>query len=93
MDRLGDEPVEEAVDELDLADQRVGEQCFARVDRIARERGASGQPLVGGNVLYESEQLRRERRLGQWLLQHHDAIVASIATDLPYFPTRKSGRS
>ena len=67
MDGLGDEPVEQVVHELDLADQRMREQRLPRVHRIAAERGADGEALVGGDVLDESQQLGGERRLRQRL--------------------------
>ena len=89
MDRLGDEPVEQVVDELDLADQRVGEQCLPRVDRIAGERSTNGQPLVGGDVLDESEQLRRERRLGQRL----GAVATDPSGHLDDVVGREAGQS
>ena len=64
-ENLGSEPLEQPVDQLELADQRVREQRLACVDRVAADRRAHRQPLVRGDVLHEPEQLGRERRLRQ----------------------------
>jgi hypothetical protein len=59
------ELLDELVDELDLADQRVGEEGLPHIQRVAGDRRACRQPLVGSDVLREPEQLRRQRRLRQ----------------------------
>ena len=48
-----------------LADQRVGEQRLPCHRRVGGDRRLRGEPLVGGNVLGEPKELRRERRLRQ----------------------------
>ncbi len=62
-------PPQQALDELRvervLADQRMREQRLARDRGVARHGRLSRQPLVRGDVLRETEQLGRERRLRQ----------------------------
>jgi hypothetical protein len=55
VDSLGDEPVEQAIYQLDLADQRMCEQRLPGVHGIAAERGAGGQTLVRRDVLNEPQ--------------------------------------
>ena len=43
MDRLGEEPVEKAVDAFHLADQRVCEQSLPRISRVATQGRANGE--------------------------------------------------
>ena len=59
--------LEQRARELVLTDQRVRQERLARGDRVAGHRSLGGEPLVGGHVLDETEQLRRERRLRQRL--------------------------
>ena len=62
---LREEGVEERSRELVLADQRMGEERLARGDRVTGHRGLGREPLVGRDVLHETEELRGERSLGQ----------------------------
>jgi hypothetical protein len=55
VDGLCDEAVEQAVHELDLTDQRMGEQGLPCVRRISAERGTDGEPLVRRDMLDESQ--------------------------------------
>ena len=59
----GEQLLGQLLDRRHLPDERVREQRLVDELAVARDRGRSGQPLVGGDVLHEPEQLGRERRL------------------------------
>ena len=67
--------------------ERVREQRLARVRAVAGQRGLGREPLVGGHVLGEPEQLGRERRLRQRL--RHRAVRRGRA---PRRRRRRRGR-
>ena len=73
---------EQALDELlvqrVLADQRMCEQRLARDRAVAGHSRLDGEPLVGGDVLGEPEQLRCERLLRQ----RHDPAVLNARRHL-----------
>ena len=65
-ERLGlEQPLDEVLVQRVLADQRVGEQRLPRHRGVGGDRRLRGEPLVGGDVLGEPKELRRERRLGK----------------------------
>ena len=61
--RLEREPVQQLLGELVLRDQRMREQRLLRGHRVAGDSGLGCQPLVGGDVLDEAEELGGERAL------------------------------
>ena len=59
----GEQLLGQLFDRRHLPDERVREQRLVDELAVAGDRGRRGQPLVGGDVLDEPEQLGCERRL------------------------------
>ena len=60
-----DQPLQQANAQTPLADERMGEERLARGLEVACDRRLCCQALVGGYVLGEAEELRREWGLGE----------------------------
>ena len=86
----GEQALLQPLDHRPLADQRVRQQRLARGDRVARDRRLRRQPLVRRHVLDEPQELRRQRRLRQWLdsvradpRRHLDDVVIGQSSERP----------
>ena len=84
---IGEQGVEQAVGELVLAHERICEQRQPRRVAIPRHRRARGEPLVGGDVLDQAEQLGSQRPL----LQGHRPVAGDPSGHLDDVVVIKAG--